>query len=50
MTVYTTEAIISKIHNDCDYTVIVRPEVESDVIDTVYAGQVHPPGDGLFPI
>lgn len=48
MTVYNSEAIISKIYND--YTVIVRPEVESDAIDTVYAGQVHPPGDGLFPI
>ena len=37
------------IHNDCDYTVIVRHEVNSDVMDTVDPSQVHPPGGGLFP-
>ena len=35
------------IHNDCDYTRVVRPEVDSDVMYTVDAAQVHPPGGGF---
>lgn len=29
--------------NDCDCTRVVRPEIDSDVMDTVDPGQVHPP-------
>lgn len=37
---------------NCDYTpwIIVRPEVDGDVMDAGDAGQVHPPGGGLSPI
>lgn len=28
---------------------IVRPEVDGDMMDAVGAGQVYPPGCGLFP-
>jgi len=48
VTIYTTEAVISKMHNDCNYTVIFRPEVDSDVMYPVDASQVHPQGGGLF--
>lgn len=47
-TVYTTEAINSKIHNDCDFTVVVRSEVDDDVMNTVDTGHFHPPGGCLF--
>lgn len=44
----STVDIVSK----CDYTpwIIVRPEVDGDVMDAGDAGQVHPPGGGLSPI
>lgn len=45
---YTTKAIVSKIRNNCDFTkTVVRLEVDSDVMDAVYAGQIYPPGGGL---
>lgn len=32
----------------CDHTpIIVCPDVDGDVMDAVYANQVHPPGGGF---
>lgn len=37
---------ICKIHNDCDFTVVVREKVDGYLMDLVDAGKVHPPGGG----
>lgn len=37
-------------YDDYEFTFVVRHEIDGDVIDAVYPGQVYPPGGGLFVI